>query len=153
MQILNNFIQGIMNLWYYRSVIWNDRWYDYSFMLRIWERKLQNISDSWKDAHYEGCEADEDDIKQALFLIKMLIEDDFDMAEMIEIDREFGELEIADTGVSGDDVSLKRKLETPDNKEEINQRTLSAIYIGEARKKDAQEELFNILKGYERWWD
>ena len=42
-----NLIQGTKNFWFYRKVIYSDRWWDYSFFLDILERKLQNLDENW----------------------------------------------------------------------------------------------------------
>jgi hypothetical protein len=52
--IYYNIKNGIKNLWTYRKVIWNDRWYDYSYMFKLLEFKLKDTIKSWDGAHYVG---------------------------------------------------------------------------------------------------
>ena len=47
---------GIKNLWNYKSVIWNDRWYDYSFIIKLLEFKLKDTIKNWDKAHYVGSD-------------------------------------------------------------------------------------------------
>jgi hypothetical protein len=51
-----NIKNGIKNLWTYRKVIWNDRWYDYSFIFKLLEFKLNDTIKNWEGAHYIGSE-------------------------------------------------------------------------------------------------
>ena len=52
--ILYNIKQGIKNFWNYRNVIWKDRWYDYSYILKLLEFKLRDTIKNWDCAHYIG---------------------------------------------------------------------------------------------------
>jgi len=50
---IKNTITGFSNLWKWRKIIWNDRWWDYSFFLKIVLFKLKDIEEHWgKDTHY-----------------------------------------------------------------------------------------------------
>ena len=54
--ILYNIKNGIKNFWNYKSVIWNDRWYDYSYIFKLLEFKLKDTIKNWDKAHYIGSE-------------------------------------------------------------------------------------------------
>lgn len=54
--ILYNIKNGIKNLWTYKSIIWNDRWYDYSYIFKLLEFKLKDTIKNWDKAHYVGSE-------------------------------------------------------------------------------------------------
>lgn len=47
---------GLKNLWTYKSVIWNDRWYDYDYIMKILLFKLKYNIENWDKAHYVGSE-------------------------------------------------------------------------------------------------
>lgn len=49
-----NIKNGVKNFWKYRSVIWNDRWYDYSYIFKLLEFKIKDTLDNWDKAHYIG---------------------------------------------------------------------------------------------------
>ena len=51
-----NIKNGIKNFWTYRKVIWNDRWYDYSYIFKLLEFKLKDTIKNWDKAHYVGSE-------------------------------------------------------------------------------------------------
>lgn len=54
--IFYNIKHGIKNLWKYKSVIWNDRWYDYQYIFSLLEFKLKDTIKNWNNAHYVGSE-------------------------------------------------------------------------------------------------
>ena len=47
-------IDGINNFWYYRKLIWNDRWWDHAFLTDMIEAKLQNMIDHWDESNSIG---------------------------------------------------------------------------------------------------
>lgn len=49
-----NIKNGFKNFWKYRKVIWNDRWYDYSYIFKLLEFKLKDTIKNWDNAHYVG---------------------------------------------------------------------------------------------------
>lgn len=49
-----NIKNGIKNFWNYKSVIWNDRWYDHSYIIAVIKFKLQQNINQWDKAHYVG---------------------------------------------------------------------------------------------------
>lgn len=64
-----NIKNGFSNLIKYRSIIWHDRWWDYSFTLNMLLFKLKDTEEHWgKDTHYVN---DLDDKK----MIQEIIED------------------------------------------------------------------------------
>ena len=50
-RILNNIKNGIWNYWYWRKVIWNDRWWDYSFFNIIMKHKLKSMEGKWNKSY------------------------------------------------------------------------------------------------------
>ena len=73
-----------LNDWF--EVIWEDRWYDHSFMLIVWQRKLEIMIENWDGAHYKNSEKDQKKMIKTLRYLNLLIEDEFDcMFESKEI--------------------------------------------------------------------
>lgn len=54
--VLYDIKNGLKNFWNYRSIIWNDRWYDYSYIFKLLEFKLKDTINNWDRAHYVGSE-------------------------------------------------------------------------------------------------
>jgi hypothetical protein len=69
MHPIRKFFKGLDNLWKWRKIIWNDRWWDYTYFLELLRFKLHDMEEHWgRDTHYLK---DYDDKKR----IQDLIED------------------------------------------------------------------------------
>ncbi len=90
-----SFIQGIKNLWKYKSLIWNDRWYDYSFLHNMLRFKLNDMEKSWAGAHYIGSSHEQEMLKELVEILDRIdntdefTEDDFNNIDSLY--QEFGE--------------------------------------------------------------
>lgn len=60
---------GISNFWKYRKIIWNDRWWDYDFTLKMIRFKLNDNIQNWDKSHYVGFEFTK---KRMIVLLKRL---------------------------------------------------------------------------------
>jgi len=93
---MRDFIQGIKNFWYFRKVIWNFRWYDYSFTLDVFQKVFENLDDSWEKSHYLGSEEEHEKIKSIIQKFKKIkeLEDECTIEadrEMMKLINELGE--------------------------------------------------------------
>ncbi len=72
-------INGIDNFRRYRSLIWNDRWWDYSFFLHQMLFKLKEMEDSWgKDTHYVNDTDDKEILQKLIEDLEWMLDDDKD---------------------------------------------------------------------------
>ena len=71
---------GFENLIKYRSLIWNDRWYDHSFLMELMLFKLKDMEKRWgKDTHYIGDLDEKDTLKKLIVDLEWMLEaDEFD---------------------------------------------------------------------------
>jgi hypothetical protein len=52
---MKRIIESIINLWKFRKVVWDWRWYDYSYQLDVIVFQLQELEKVWgKKTHYVG---------------------------------------------------------------------------------------------------
>jgi hypothetical protein len=74
------FIQGIKNLWTWKSIIWNDRWYDYDFFHKILRKKLETMYKGYENAYACGSEELQTEIKVLIDILDMIdeLEDSFE---------------------------------------------------------------------------
>jgi hypothetical protein len=63
---------GIRNLWLWRKVIWNDRWYDYQFIMDIIAFKLKQVESNWSKSNYIGWEEDQEKMRELLEILKTI---------------------------------------------------------------------------------
>lgn len=54
MHMFYNIKEGFKNFWYYKKIIYQDRWYDHYFLIRLINTKLQHMVDHWDESHYVG---------------------------------------------------------------------------------------------------
>ena len=66
MSPLRQFKQGIKNLWTWKKVIWNDRFYDHSFLHNMMKLKLETMEKAWDEAHYVGSEETKKEITKLI---------------------------------------------------------------------------------------
>lgn len=88
-------IQGFKNFIKYRSLIWNDRWYDHTFLHQMLRFKLNDMAEEWKDAHYVGCEYEEKILQELVQILDKIeyLEDNWTTDSYNNIDnlyQEFG---------------------------------------------------------------
>ena len=67
-----NILTGIKNFWFYRKVIYRDRWWDHGFMMDIIERKLQNLDQNWSKGNAYFKEDTHREIKKVLDILDEL---------------------------------------------------------------------------------
>jgi len=78
-----DFYRGCYNLWIWKSIIWKDRFWDYSFFTTILIFKLEQMEKYWgKDTHYEGDKFTKGRLKVLIKRFKELDDklDEIDMA-------------------------------------------------------------------------
>jgi hypothetical protein len=82
---IRNFRTGINNLIKYRKLIWNDRWWDYSFFMRMLEFKLKDTEKHWgRDTHYVGDQDEKDTLKKLIEDLEWLNNNDLEFTKDYE---------------------------------------------------------------------
>ena len=73
-----NFNIGVKNIWSWLPVIYQDRWWDHSFLYPILRKKLSLMEEGFrKHGHSVNSEKDADNIKKCVLLLDRLINDDY----------------------------------------------------------------------------
>ena len=143
---MRNFFKGISNLWYYRKVIWQDRWWDHAFMVEIVERTLARHYDGLADpkrAIAEHTPKELRKLKTAHLLAKRLV-------DCVHCDKAGHDLIEAKYGKHTIDKFFDRSLQT---KEEMRAWERWAIHSNDLEKQD-WNMLWDLIKKYgQHWWD
>ena len=82
-----SFLEGLINLWTWKKIIWNDRWYDHTFLHTMLRKKLSLMAKGWEEAHYVGSEYELETLKklvQILDDIEKLEEESYTSYDMID---------------------------------------------------------------------
>jgi hypothetical protein len=75
---------GISNLWTWRKVIWNDYWWDDSFIFALLHKKFELMENNFrKNSYCVDGEKIADEIKIAKILCKRIIYEDYDSEECV----------------------------------------------------------------------
>jgi len=142
---------GIKNFWYYRKVIYNDRWYDHFFLLEMMEVKLRNMVDNWDKAHYANSEVEKLQMEKAISLLKQLKDDNFLDIQMKLMDERYGELELnLDDSDNTALFTRNGKVETPEQEEDWK----ICYTWAEEEKQRTKDKFFKLFaENFEKWWD
>ena len=85
MRALRELYRSIVSVIKWFPIIWNDRNWDYSYLLLMLEHKLLNMEQYFRnDGHYVGCEKDANTMKKTRLVIKRLIDDQYEDTSFIE---------------------------------------------------------------------
>ncbi len=162
------FFYSLWNFYRYFSVIYNDRHYDYSFILSLMERKIELMAVVMsKSKRYEGFERNVEKMNTCVSLLKKVRDEYYEMEhsdyhdtewEFIPSDACEGCSEIKTVVISEnfDDYFDKHRLATKrvlKNLEGIGSKHTQAIFVGIDRHNKAKEILFKMLdRNIESWW-
>ena len=76
--LYRKFIRGIHNFYLYKNLIWEDRWWDSIFILKMLKRKLELMEYNFRvNGHYIGVRKDARKIKICVLLLDRIIKDDY----------------------------------------------------------------------------
>lgn len=137
---------GFKNLFTWFWVIWNDRNWDYCYLLKIMRKKLTLMEDRLRYGNYVGCEKDADDIKICMLLIDRITADNYNEKEFDKFYKKWGDL-LLDKKYIAENVK--------DDDEELQaQKELKKLFKQEEYSfTNDLEFLCNTLKKMRKWWD
>lgn len=77
-QFFKNIATGLYNFWFFRKVIWNFRWYDYSYNLDLFQRSIQYtcLETETKGTH-KSLEESVHDMRRVIWLLEKVRSDEF----------------------------------------------------------------------------
>jgi len=143
---MKKFIQSLKNFWTFRKVIWNFRWWDYSFTMDMLKVCLKEMSDNLET---KGIEVDVPRLKKVAKMRRAIeIINNLRGIEHIEMaEKELGELlinpfEFKPSESHPDSFELVDNL-TPEEKEHNNKIYTRVHEI----EQEEWEELWEIFKG------
>ncbi len=143
------FKTGIYNFWFFAKIIWNFRWWDYTFNLDLFSRSLEYTANkTTKYGNHEGSERTVAQIKELISLIEKVRTGTFiEEAEKTvgyEIDTDWTFLEIPGRG------SYKISNGPSYNKEKENEVFDLSHKLEEANWHLIWKKLDEEMQG---WWD
>ena len=148
---------GIKNLFIWFPIIWKDKWWDYSFLLKIIRFKIELMEKNFREnACYIGAEKDADVMKLCIYSLNRIISDDYHSNAFKRHDKKWGDLEMKTIPV--DNITSRLEITAPnvteENKSQYDKEfKRCSTHAWELKRQDL-EFLFNtLIKNIERWWD
>lgn len=155
-----NVKHGVRNLWYWKKVIWEDRWYDYIFLLDMMRHKLKHTERMTREF---GCHInhvrDADKMKIAINLLDRIMEDDYYERAVKTLHEQYGEPEMHWSDVE-EDANLTKlditheNIKTEEDQTDYNKRFREASLRQAKQKQGDINYLFKFMaKHLQSWWD
>lgn len=141
---------GIRNLWKWRSVVWNDRPWDYVYIFKALRFKLDETQ-RCIDGTFVGAEEEASKIRSLIEAIDRIIEDDYVKKEYEEMDKRYGKLEM----IFNDDntITTTRENLKEEDKETERKETLALAELEAERRQQDINFVFDTMKNdIQRWW-
>lgn len=151
---------GIKNLILWFTTIWNDRWWDHSFIYTMLHKKLSLMEYSIrKHGHHTNADKDADKIKKCVLLLDRLMKDDYHEIAFKRHYEKWGEPQMnwKDTKEGSDLVQLciiHEGVKTEeDKKQERKQFKTAAEMENHLRQQDIDMLFDQMKKHIQTWWD
>lgn len=139
--LIKNIKYGVMNFWKYKSIIWNDRDWDYYFLLNLMEFKARNMSNEIRRyGDTVDSENKADELERFACLIKQLKEENFDFHSDI-VHAEYGDLS----------YDLEKSLNFKISQEYMCD-LKKAWEKDEEERKYVEDEMIELFRKYRNWW-
>lgn len=145
-----NVKNGLRNLWKWRSVVWNDRPWDYVYIFKALRFKLDETQ-RCIDGTFVGAEEEAAKIRSLIEAIDRILEDDYVSEEYKEMDRKYGKLEM----IFHEDntITTTRKNLKEEDRETERQETLTLAELEAERRQQDINFVFDTMKNdIQRWW-
>lgn len=165
-----DFVYPVYNLWRqtkvicsYIPVLWNDRDWDWVFVLLLLQHKLKRMESKFRNGCHVGCEKTADKMKQCIELIERIVNNDYGQEAKAEFKKKWGELRDNSVLCQDDEFEGQKVYEwdlqyenekTPEDSKQCYKESLE-IYKLEAQQANRDMKLlFYILRrNLKRWWD
>ena len=157
--MLNSFKAGIRNLFKWFPIIWEDRDYDYCFLLEIIKFKISNMEQYFrKHGHHVHADRDANNMSKCGEVLYRIIEDNYGTELLKEHDKKWGKIstKFVESNKGGlTKFSIKRSNVKTKQDEQQERLEFKNCLKEESRliKRDI-DYIFDMLKKHiEEWWD
>jgi hypothetical protein len=149
-RIFYNVKNGLRNLWKWRSVVWNDRPWDYVYIFKALRFKLDETQ-KCIDGNFVGSEEEASKMRSLIEAIDRIIEDDYVKEEYEKMDRKYGKLEMIFN--NDNSLTMTREHLKEEDKETERKETLALAELEAKRRQQDINFVFDTMKNdIQRWW-
>lgn len=147
---MKNILTGIYNLWYFRKVVWNFRWWDYTYNLRLFQESLKYTA---RELETKGCHgsAKEDaaDIRNVIVLLEKVKTDKFVEEAEQQIGYELKGFDFEEAELNGKPVY--KLVVKPDTDKE---KSREVCRLSDELEENNWNKIWDEIKlKMRRWWD
>lgn len=145
-----NVKNGLRNLWKWRSVVWNDRPWDYVYIFKALRFKLDETQ-KCIDGSFVGSEEEAKKIRSLIEAIDRIVEDDYVSEEYKTMDEKYGKLEM----IFNDDNTItttRENLKEEDREQERKETLALAELEADRRQKDINYVFDTMKNDIQKWW-
>lgn len=149
-RILYNLKNGVRNLWKWLPLVWNDRPWDYVFILKALRFKLDETQ-KCIDGSFVGSEEEAKKIRSLIEAIDRIVEDDYVSEEYKAMDEKYGKLEM----IFNDDntITTTRENLKDEDREQERKETLALAELEADRRQQDINYVFDTMKNdIQKWW-
>lgn len=146
-------------IWVYKDLLWNDRDWDFYYLLAFMERKLRRMADEAKNHGYHvGSDRNARRMLIASELCRRIKEDDYEAAGMARLTEIFGEIQMK-TRPTDNSLTEELLFHRPKAINEADQKrersaSMRVWRSAEQRKKNEMEYLGLLFNKYLLgWWE
>lgn len=149
-EFTKNVSRGAVSIWKWLPIIWQDRNYDWSYLLRVIDKKLELMSESIIDSPISEREEVAKSIVDARKMIDELLNGTFENSpEHHDFKSRYPNYDIF-VEYTTKDKEFELRL---DDDEEATQEYLNAVDKYENRRKELKKQLFDHLnENLSNWW-
>ncbi len=146
--------RGLRNLWYWLPIIWNDRPWDYVFLLIVMKHKIQQMADSTPDWLHVNAEDIKQEMLDTVFLLDCLIDDRAEMDAMAQHEAIFGKPKHEFVATENNElVEMVTTYPDTEDDEVARKAVLAFAHIAEITRRITLQALGRAFMRIERWWD
>ena len=148
-------LRRLRNLWYWLPIIWNDRPWDYVFLLIVMKHKIQQMADSTPDWFHINAEDVQQEMLDTVHLLECLISDRAEMDASKQHEEIFGKPKHEFVPHPDNEDLVEMVTTYPDAEDDEVARTslLAFAHIAEITRRITLQALGRALMSIERWWD
>lgn len=147
---MKNILTGLYNFWYFRKVVWNFRWWDYTYNLRLFQESLKYTARELelKGTHGSAKE-DAADIRNVIHLLEKVKSDKFiEDAERI-VGYELKGFDFEETEMNG--KTVYRLVDKSDTDKE---KSREVCRLSDELEENNWNMIWDEIKSkMRRWWD
>lgn len=155
---LSGFSKRAKNCIKYFPLIWNDRDWDYHYILILLKTKLEKMIPIFENGYHTGSKKSAKEIKICVNLLERLIEDNYISLSSDEIEKRLGKTQRREIELKGGGLQLEvwngDEEEYNKNQEKYYKIKKSIYKKWDRKKKEDTKYLFNLIsRKIYTWWE